>query len=152
MTEFVYPVRCEWADCDPAGIWYYPTLFRWIDSAVHHLMHEIGVQPEVLADAGGEFGLPVVEAYARFLAPARYYDAAEVRGVVTELGARRFRLAYRVVRPRPEGEPELLATAYEVRVCVTKDGRGGIRARELPAKVRTGLMPFLAPEGSAPNG
>lgn len=144
MAELVYPVRCEWADCDPAGIWYYPTLFRWIDSAVHHLMHEIGVAPAELVDAGGQFGLPVVEAHARFVAPARYYDAVEVRCSVTELGARRFRLDYRLVRPRADGAPDLLATAYEVRVCVAKDGRGGLRARELPAAVRAGLARFLA--------
>lgn len=142
MAELVHHVRCEWGDCDPAGIWFYPTLFRWLDATTHHLMHEIGVPAADMVAANGHFGIPVVETHAQFHNKADYYDAVEVHCVVAEVRPRRFRLEYRVLRPRADGAADLLATAYEVRVCVAKDGEGGIRAQELPAHVRAGLLRY----------
>jgi 4-hydroxybenzoyl-CoA thioesterase len=151
LTELVHPVRCEWGDCDPAGIWFYPTLFRWLDATAHHLFRELGVTPRTLVEPPAPIGLPVVEARAQFRAPARFYDRVEVRCAAAEVRARRFRLEYRVVRPRAEGELEVLATAYEVRVCVAKHPDGSIAALDLPEYLHTGLQRFLAaPAGGEP--
>ena len=32
----------EWGDCDPAGIIFYPTYYRWMDAASWHLFAEAG--------------------------------------------------------------------------------------------------------------
>ena len=140
LAELIHPVRAEWGDCDPAGIWHYPTLFRWIDAAAHHLLREVGVAPGEMTGATPSLAVPVVEAHARFRGPATYYDALEVRCQVAEIRARAFRLEYAVVRPGPAGE--VLATAYEVRVCVGRGADGSIAAQELPAFVREGLAQF----------
>ena len=141
MAELIHPVRAEWGDCDPAGIWHYPTLFRWIDAAAHRLLREVGVPPGEMTGAAPTLAVPVVEAHARFHGPATYYDALEVRCSVAEVRARAFRLEYAVVRPGA-GAGEVLATAHEVRVCVKRGADGSIQAQELPAFVREGLARF----------
>ena len=37
-----FTVRIEWADCDPAGIVYYPRYFAMFDTATHHLFEAAG--------------------------------------------------------------------------------------------------------------
>ncbi len=32
----------EWGDCDPAGIIFYPTYYRWMDAASWHLFAQAG--------------------------------------------------------------------------------------------------------------
>jgi 4-hydroxybenzoyl-CoA thioesterase len=32
----------EWGDCDPAGIIFYPTYYRWMDAASWHLFSQAG--------------------------------------------------------------------------------------------------------------
>ena len=32
----------EWGDCDPAGIIFYPTYYRWMDAASWHLFEQAG--------------------------------------------------------------------------------------------------------------
>ena len=43
MSEFrsivgVFPCQVHWGDCDPAGIIFYPTYFRWMDAATWAFM------------------------------------------------------------------------------------------------------------------
>ena len=39
-------IRIEWGDCDPAGIIFYPTYFRWIDAASWALFTSVGYGPK----------------------------------------------------------------------------------------------------------
>jgi len=138
-------VQVEWSDCDPAGILFYGSLFRWIDSTSHRLMRQIGLSrdqalgPEVLVFA-------VVEAQCQFVAPAVYDDRLEVRCRLTEIKRRAIRLDFRVLRPEPDGEPHLVATAYEWRVLVTRGPAREMIAVELPAALRDALERYRADE------
>ena len=44
MGTMIYTrhARIEWGDCDPAGIIFYPTYFRWIDAASWALFDAAG--------------------------------------------------------------------------------------------------------------
>src|SRR6266850_1537964 len=37
-----FPCQVHWGDCDPAGIIFYPTYFRWMDAATWALMESAG--------------------------------------------------------------------------------------------------------------
>lgn len=121
-------------DCDPAGIVFYPNFFRWMDAAMHNYFRAMGVPPwrEVEA-ATGVLGTPLVDASARFVAPATYGDAIDVETQVTEWRQRSFVLGHTIRRGA-----ELLVEGREVRVFARKrpDDVTRIMAVPIPEDIR----------------
>jgi 4-hydroxybenzoyl-CoA thioesterase len=75
----------EWAHCDPAGIVFNPRFFEFFDWGTWMLFEAaLGVKPPDLAGAFGILGIPLVDAGARFIAPARFGDAVELTSQVSE--------------------------------------------------------------------
>ena len=56
-----HDVTVEWGDCDPAGIVYYPSYFRWCDQASHRLLLAAGVAHND-TQGGWKEGTPLVAA------------------------------------------------------------------------------------------
>src|SRR5215813_6768168 len=67
----------EWGHCDPAGIVFNSRFFEFFDWSAW-LMFEaaLGVRPADLASRFGIVGIPLVDAKARFLKPAKFNDVA----------------------------------------------------------------------------
>ena len=78
----VFPCQVQWGDCDPAGIIFYPTYFRWIDAASWALFDAVGYSP---VDAGAALAMPS-SAECQFL-PRR--TATEVRSRIARFGGSR---------------------------------------------------------------
>lgn len=69
----------EWSHCDPAGIVFNSRFFEYFDWGTWSLFEAaLGVRPPQLAAAFGIDGLPLVDASARFIAPARFGDRVEL--------------------------------------------------------------------------
>ena len=49
--EGVFPVQLHWGDCDPAGIIFYPTYFRWFDAATWALSASVGYSAKRMREA-----------------------------------------------------------------------------------------------------
>ena len=52
----------EWGDCDPAGIIFYPTYYRWMDAASWHLFEQAGysaarMRADLWAENHSPFGI-----------------------------------------------------------------------------------------------
>ena len=63
----------EWGQCDPAAIVFNARFFEFFDWGTWTLFEAaLGVKPPDLAAAFGIVGIPLVDAGARFLAPARF--------------------------------------------------------------------------------
>ena len=62
------PCQVHWGDCDPAGIIFYPTYFRWIDAASWALFELAGFGPKWMREQ--HMAMPLVSAACEFLAPA----------------------------------------------------------------------------------
>ena len=62
-------VRIEWADCDPAGIVYYPRYFAMFDTSTHHLFEAAGWKKRDLLKAFDIVGYPMVDTRAQFIIP-----------------------------------------------------------------------------------
>lgn len=78
------PVR--FADCDPAGIAYFPRLLALVDAAVEDWTAQaVGVDRQRL-HAGMRLGLPTVTLEADFQAPARLGDRLDMEVRVSRLG------------------------------------------------------------------
>ena len=66
------PCQVHWGDCDPAGIIFYPTYFRWIDAASWALFEAAGYGPKWMRDQ--HMAMPLVSAQCEFVAPAAHGD------------------------------------------------------------------------------
>ena len=115
MTGFqsiVGRFACEvhWGDCDPAGIIFYPTYFRWMDAATWAFMGSVGYGPKRMREE--HLAMPLVAADCQFLAPAQHGDRCEVRSHIATFGNASFVVAHEIVR----ADATTLAKGSEKRV------------------------------------
>lgn len=125
-TEFTI----EFGDCDEAGIVFYPNYFYWFDCAFQRMLRERGLSQRELRSRFGAV-TPIIDANARFRAPARYDDVLASEASVETWEERRFRVAYRLAV-----RGTVVAAGYEVRAWATSDGKGGIKGAAVPAAFR----------------
>src|SRR3954463_8425521 len=102
--------RVEWGDCDPAGIIFYPTYFRWMDAAAWALLEGAGYDAKRMREE--QLAMPLVSAHCDFLAPALQGDRCEVRSRITRFGGKSFVIAHDIAR----GDGDVLAKGSETRV------------------------------------
>ena len=105
-----WPAEVQWGDCDAAGIIFYPTYFRWFDSATWALFGSVG--HGVKAQRERSMCMPLVAAQCDFVAPAEPGDRCEVRSRIARWGARSFVVSHEVVRT----DGTTLARGIETRV------------------------------------
>ena len=85
-VSFSTRITVRFADCDPAGLVYYPVLFHYCHVAMEEFFAaRCGVRYDRLM---GErrLGFPTVNARAEFFAPLVYGDEAEVEVAVSRVG------------------------------------------------------------------
>ncbi len=107
----------EWAHCDPTGIVFNSRFFEFFDWGTWTLFEAaLGVRPPDMAGAFGIIGIPLVDASARFLAPAWFGDIVELASQVSEFRRSSFDVAHRFfVRG------ELAVEGRETRVWATRN-------------------------------
>jgi len=106
----VFRVQLEWGDCDPAGIIFYPTYFRWFDAATWNMFAAVGYHAKRLRAEGR--AMPLVAAGCEFKHSAEQQDRCEVRSRIVSWGAKSFVIRHEVVRE----DGTLLALGSETRV------------------------------------
>lgn len=111
-------------DCDPAGIVFYPNIFRWMDAAFHDLLRPFGGHAALGARLG-MVGLGLVDASARFHHAMRDGDRLELRLEIAEWSRRSLTLRY----AGHVGE-RVAFTAQEVR-CLFRQGESGMIAADV---------------------
>src|SRR5436189_4143675 len=94
-VEARFARQVEWGDCDPAGIIFYPTYFRWMDAATWAFMGSVGYDAKRMRNE--HLAMPLVSASCDFLAPAVQGDRCEVLSRITRFGGKSFVLAHEVV-------------------------------------------------------
>ncbi|HZY17615.1 MAG TPA: acyl-CoA thioesterase [Ramlibacter sp.] len=126
----------EWGDCDPAGIIYYPTYYRWMDAASWALMALAGWPAQRMRDE--HVTLPLVSAQCDFLSSPTFGDHCEVRSHISRWGGSSFTVSHEIVLLGPERP---LARGSESRVwCRYEAGPGSrLRSARLPDDVRAAL-------------
>ena len=106
----VFPVQLQWGECDPAGIIFYPTYFRWFDAATWSMFAQAGYHAKRMR--AGHLAMPLVAADCQFKHPAEQQDRAEVRSRILRWGGKSFVVGHEVVRE----DGTLLAQGTETRV------------------------------------
>ena len=137
MSEFrsiVGRFACEvyWGDCDPAGIIFYPTYFRWMDAATWAFMASVGYSAKRMREE--HLAMPLVGADCEFLAPALHGDRCEVRSRIARFGGASVADAHEIVR----ADGAVLAKGNEKRVWGRfQNGPGTpMKGEQIPEDVR----------------
>ncbi|MBA2964619.1 MULTISPECIES: acyl-CoA thioesterase [Ramlibacter] len=125
-----------WGDCDPAGIVFYPTYYRWMDAATWGLAAQAGYPAARMR--AEHYTLPLVHAACDFLRSPTFGDLVEIRSQVTRWGRSSFSIGHEFVLA---GDGTLLARGSESRVwCRYADGPGSaLRSAPVPDEVRAAL-------------
>lgn len=135
MTSFVFrrQFTIEWGQCDPAGIVFNSRFFEMFDTSAWLLFEKaLGVKTHRLAEHYGIMGIPLVDARANFLKPAKFGDEVEIASRVSE-----FRRSSFSVEHRLSIGGELAVDGSETRVWAarSKDDPEKIGAVAIPAEV-----------------
>ena len=128
----VFPCQVQWGDCDPAGIIFYPTYFRWMDAASWQLWAAVGYTAKRMK--AEHLAMPLVAADCRFIAPAEQGDRCEVRSRITRFGGKSFVVTHDMLRE----DGTALASGSETRVWGRFVGGPGtpLRGEEIPDAVK----------------
>lgn len=138
LRSIVATFACQvhWGDCDPAGIIFYPTYFRWMDAACWAMFAGVGYDAKRMR--AEHLAMPLVSADCQFLYPAEQGDQCEIRSRIERFGGKSFVVAHEVQR----ADGMALAKGCETRVWGKFDNGPGTRLRgaalpeELKARFR----------------
>jgi 4-hydroxybenzoyl-CoA thioesterase len=129
-SNFIYrrQVTVEWGHCDPAGIVFNSRFFEFFDwNAWSLFAAALRVRPADFRKEFGIMGLPLVDAKARFLAPAKFNDVLEIASEVTEFRRSSFDVAHRV-----SIDGRLSVEGTEIRVWAAFDAEDPMRLKSVP--------------------
>jgi 4-hydroxybenzoyl-CoA thioesterase len=130
MAKFISRRRftIEWGHCDPAGIVFNSRFFEFFDWGTWMLFEAaLGVKPSELAAAFGIAGMPLVDAGARFLAPARFGDAVELSSHVREFRRSSFDVEHRLLVGTT-----VAVEGHETRVWAARDPADPLKMKSQP--------------------
>jgi acyl-CoA thioester hydrolase len=116
-VERVATARVIYGDTDAAGVVYYGTYFRWFEVGRAELMRRAGLSYLTVMEDG--VLLPVIEASAAYLAPARYDDVLAIHAEILSFRGVRLTFGYRI--DREGGAP--LVSGHTVHAFTGRDGR-----------------------------
>jgi YbgC/YbaW family acyl-CoA thioester hydrolase len=131
-----FACQVQWGDCDPAGIIFYPTYFRWMDAATWAFMESVGYGAKRMR--AEQLAMPLVSAQCDFLAPAEQGDRCEVHSRIARFGGKSFAVTHEILR----SDGTALAKGAETRVWGRFTGgpgtpmRGETIAEEIKALFR----------------
>src|ERR1700687_3611507 len=107
----------EWGQCDPAGIVFNSRFFEMFDTSTWMLFEKaLGVKPHELAKTFGIMGIPLVDARANFLKPAKFGDVIEIASRIAEFRRSSFDVEHRI-----SIGGELVVDGGETRVWAARD-------------------------------
>jgi acyl-CoA thioester hydrolase len=119
-------VWVRFGDTDPYGVVYFVSYFRYFHQGIEEFLRSLGLPPEtIFRNKEEKFGLPIVAADCRFLAPARYGEMLEMHTSIREMKEKAIVFQFQFFRP-----PETNLIAEGSATCVAIDHTW--KARVLP--------------------
>ena len=136
MGNLVYrrQFAIEWGHCDPAGIVFNSRFFEFFDWSAWKLFEAaLGVKPSDLAPTFGIVGIPLVDAKANFVRPAKFNDTVEITSEISRFGRASFEVRHRI---SVGGELAVEGTETRVWAAADPDDATRLRPMAIPAEVR----------------
>jgi len=131
---FKHRLRVRYAETDQMGVVYYANYFVWFEAARTDFLRTIGMPYKSLEQQG--IFLPVVEAYARYIAPAFYEDEIVVEIQLKEIKSASLKIFYNVKRC---SDNKLLVEGYTKHTVINKNGK----IKRMPDNLRERLNEYL---------
>ena len=133
MKPSVIEFEIDWADCDPAGIVFYPQFFRMMNVGMHKMFEHVGLPFRDLIAKFGTSGVPMLDVHATFKSPARFGDKVRLESEITEWRNKTF-----LVRHVLKLGDRVIFEGNEVRAWAVPDATAanGIRAVPIPAELK----------------
>lgn len=129
-------VRVRFGDTDPYGIVYFVSYFRYCHRAIEEFLRAAGLPPEdTFKNVKEGFGLPIVEAWARFRRPSQYGDLLRLETRVQEFRAKAIVFRFEFY---PETGRELLAEGTATLVAIGADWKAQAVPERLTAALSQG--------------
>ncbi|MBC5765382.1 acyl-CoA thioesterase [Ramlibacter albus] len=125
-----------WGECDPAGIIFYPTYYRWMDAATWAMVAQAGYPAARMREE--HFTMPLVDSQCAFKSSPQFGDEVEVRSQISKWGRSSFTVTHDFVMA---ADGRALARGTESRVwCRYEAGPGSpLKSEALPADLRAAL-------------
>ncbi len=133
-------VRVRYAETDQMGVVYHANYLVWFEVGRVELMRQRGLDYRRMESEEG-CGIAVVEATARYMAPARYDDELIVETAVLQVRGPVVRFGYRILRAE---DGLLLCEGETLHVVVGRD----MKRRPMPKKYAA-LLGAAAPRAHA---
>ena len=135
-----YSITVSFGDCDPAGIVFYPNIFRWMDAAFHTQLRDFGGHARICRDLGA-IGLGLIDASAAFQSPLGDGDRVDVMSSISRWGRKSF-----TVEHRGQVGDRLAFTGREIRGVFARTDAGVVSSSVDP--LRTLLEPGFQDHGT----
>lgn len=114
-------IRVRFGDTDPFGVVYYVSYFRYIKDALDEYIRSSGFEPEKFyRDVKRKIGFPIVEAFCRYKAPARYDDLLEIHTSIKEIKEKSIKFNFDVYKKE---EKKFLANGYLTILAIDENWR-----------------------------
>jgi acyl-CoA thioesterase FadM len=129
----LHAVTVEWGDCDPAGIIFYPTYFRWWDQGTWRLFWAAGIDRQTMREQMGGAEMPIINAAGTFETAVTPGDRLTIETTVERWGNSSFRVAHRATM----ADGKAVAHGHETRCWVASDpaAPGRLKAMHVPDHV-----------------
>jgi len=127
-------LRIEWAQCDPAGIVFYPQYFIIFDTSTGQLFERTGLSASAIRAKYRIVGFPLVECGAKFMLPCHFDDAVTIESRIGEWGRTSFTVQHRILKAG-----KVAVEAFEKRIWAGRHADGGIKPEPVPAEVKASL-------------
>jgi acyl-CoA thioester hydrolase len=137
-------VRVRYAETDQMGVVYHANYLVWFEVGRVEFIRQLGLDYKSMEVEEG-CGIAVVEATARYRAPARYDDELVVQTRLVAARGAVIRFGYKILRAV---DGVLLCEGETVHVVVGKD----MKKRQLPAKYAERFATCLISSGTTLNG
>lgn len=132
MRAVTVPFEILWADVDPLGYIYYPTIFRFVTQAESALFQQLGYPDARLLAEG--YGKPRVHVEVHYHRPLQLHDTGSCSLWVSDIGHSTLRLEFELIR---HGEERPAVTGYLICVFIDLATR---RPVPIPPDLRTVLV------------
>lgn len=131
-----HEVTVEWGDCDPAGIVYYPSYFRWCDQATYRLFLEAGMSRDDISSGQWKEGTPLVAAECSFRRASQTGEKLVIESHVSRFG----RSSFTISHVFHDASGEVAAEGKETRIWARKEGDArSLQAVPIPEDVKRRL-------------
>jgi acyl-CoA thioester hydrolase len=116
MISATATLRVIYGDTDQMGVVYYANYLRYFEASRVEWLRAAGIDYRRCEEEG--LFLPVIEAHARYRAPARFDDLIQVEATPSPARAVSVRFDYRGRR-----DDTLLAEGHTLHACIGRDGK-----------------------------